>query len=102
MAPLLTAIRTRATLLIDRLEWERFDEWVATEMRLGVLLMREAMERGQAAGTMTADQVLEIDKQLHTWVAAFTNNLRLFRRLAWRVWIRSPTSRDARELTPRR
>lgn len=85
VGPHLTAIRTRATLLIDRIDWEHFDKWVAAEQMAGVVLMREASEQGQRhkqrlGRPLTPDEVLAVDERFHLWVAAFTKNVRLCRR----------------------
>ena len=79
--PLLTAVRTRATLLVDRLDWDGFDEWLAREVRYGVMLMHEAAVVGQRSEPLTVDSVLEISHDFHLWVAAFTQNLRRFRKI---------------------
>lgn len=82
----MTAIRTRATLLIDKIEWPGLDGWVQSEMRFGLLLMREASEKGQQLKAdqgkpLTGDQALAIDEPFHTWVEAFTSSLRRFRKV---------------------
>ena len=77
--PLLTAMRVRATLLIDRVAEEGFDEWVAREMRLGNLLMLEAATKGNQSHPLTPDSIFQINAPFHTWVAGFTSNLRRFR-----------------------
>lgn len=78
-------IRTRATLLVDLLDWSGFGLWIASEQQLGAVLVREAMERGEQARSqamsLTPDQVLEIDRMFHSWVAAYTSNLRRFRKV---------------------
>ena len=79
--PLLTAMRIRGTLLIDRLDWEGFDTWVAAEVRFGVILMREAAERGAQSENLSVNEIVEIDRPFHTWVAGFTSNLRMFRKV---------------------
>lgn len=83
--PLLKALRTRATLLVDRVAWEHFAKWLAVEHLAGVPLMREASERGERERArlgrpLTADEVLEIDKPFHLWVAAHTTNVRFCRK----------------------
>ena len=79
---MLTALRVRATLLADRLDWEGFHEWLATEIQNGLVLMHEAMAKGHAAsGTLTVEQTLQLNEIFHTWVAGFTRNLRLCRRV---------------------
>lgn len=76
---LLTNLRIRAIQLVDRLDWDGFDKWAMREHQLGLLLMREAADLGRQASPLTVDQVLEINKPFHTWVAGYTLNLRRFR-----------------------
>ena len=79
--PLLSEFRTRAMLLVDRLDWDGFGEWLAAEFQFGVLTMQEADERAQKAGrTLSIDQILEFDANFHKWVAAVTQNIRFFRK----------------------
>lgn len=85
VGPLLTSLRTRATLLIDRLGWEHFDKWVAAEQLAGVMLMREASEGGERERQrlrrdLSPDEALEIDERFHLWVAAYTMNVRVCRK----------------------
>lgn len=81
VGPFLTAVRTRASLLVDRLDWKDFDKWVAAEVRFGVSLMHEAFERGHAARPLSVDDIMEINASYYTWVAAFSSNLRRFRKV---------------------
>ncbi len=82
--PLLTELRTRATLLIDRLQWPGFDQWIAAESQLGASLMGEALERGEARrrdkGGLSTEDHVELGSQAWAWVSALFSNLRLLRR----------------------
>ncbi len=46
VGPLLTAMRTRATLLIDKVDLEGFGEWIAAEQMAVVMHMQEAARNG--------------------------------------------------------
>ncbi len=86
VGPLLTALRTRTFLLIDRLGWEDgFGKWAAHEHRRGVLLMREALEKAaalaQRTGGLSADQMMDVNEEFWKWVVAYTQNVRRFRRV---------------------
>lgn len=82
---LLTALRTRTFLLIDRLGWDGFGEWIAQEQRRGVLLMREVHAKAavlaQRTGRLTVDQTMDVNEEFWKWVVAYTQNLRRFRQV---------------------
>jgi hypothetical protein len=83
--PLLTNLRARVTLLVDRVPWGHFDKWVAAEQIAGVNLMREASERGHAEKVrlgrdLTPDEALQVDERFHLWVVSYSTNLRMCRR----------------------
>lgn len=85
VAPLLTTLRQRATLLVDKLPWDHFDKWLSAEQTAGVLLMQEASEKGQReqqrlGRRLTPYELVEIDRPFHLWVAAYTTNVRMARR----------------------
>jgi len=83
VGPLLTALRTRTFLLIDRLGWDGFGEWIAQEHRRGVLLMREVHETAAAAQQtgrrLTVEQTMDVNERFWKWVVAYTQNLRRLR-----------------------
>lgn len=86
VGPLLTALRTRTFLLIDRLAWDDgFGGWIAHEHRRGVLLMREAQEKAvalaQQTGRLTVEQTVDVNEEYWKWVVAYTQSLRRFRRV---------------------
>lgn len=75
-------IRTRLMLLIDRLGWDGFDNWIARELQCINILARDASYQGVAAGAARRDPevALRLNEDLLTWVAGLTVNLRLFRK----------------------
>lgn len=79
-APFLTATRTRAMLLVDRVNWEHFGTWVAWEVQLGVTLMHAALVVGESQKPLSVQRILDINEPFHTWCAGFTRNLRHVRR----------------------
>lgn len=86
VGPLLTALRTRTFLLVDRLGWDDgFGEWVAHEHRRGVLLMRDVLGKAAAlarpTGRLTVDQTMGVNEEFWNWVVAYTQNLRRLRRV---------------------
>lgn len=83
--PLLTSIRTRAMLLIDKTQWEHFDKWVSTEQLAGVLLLHEAADQGEReyrrlGKKVSPDQAMEILERFHLWAVAYQTNLRMARK----------------------
>lgn len=81
----LNELRTRATLLVDLLEWDGFGEWLALEHRALIQRMHEAMLKGQMLQSQigrktTPDEMVEILKSFHVYVAGLTSNVRLCRR----------------------
>ncbi|GAB3434734.1 hypothetical protein GCM10027517_03120 [Phycicoccus ginsengisoli] len=86
VGPYLTALRTRATLLVDRVPWDHFDEWLAAEQVAGVMLMRDAAERGnevrvrRRGNPLSPEEALALNEHFHLWAAAYTKNLRLARK----------------------
>jgi hypothetical protein len=75
-------IRTRLMLLIDRLDWDGFDAWIARELQCINVLARDAGFKGSAAGAARRDPevALRLNEDFLTWVAGFTINLRFFRK----------------------
>lgn len=83
-------IRIRLMLLIDRLDWDGFDNWIARELQCISILARDASAKGSAAGSARRDPdvALRLNANLLIWVAKFTINLRIVRK----------TGRDERAL----
>lgn len=82
----LVALRTRSMLLIDLLDWDGFDKWLAAEQQAIVYLMHEADVVGQSkrqrlGRDLTTEEVVEIVKEMHTRVAALTTNVRRLRKV---------------------
>ncbi|MDF8266094.1 hypothetical protein [Luteipulveratus flavus] len=100
---LLTQLRIRATLLVDRLQWQGFDRWLVADHAAGLLLMREAAENGkkkqhQLGRPLTADETIEIDRNFHKWVFALTKNVRLVRQTGHREDTLAALHKEARDI----
>lgn len=78
----MAVIRTRLMLLIDRLDWDGFDSWIARELQCINVLARDADAKGRAAGSQVRNPViaLALNKDLLTWISGFTTNLRYMRK----------------------
>lgn len=83
---LLRSLSARAMILIDRIPGNSLGNWMAAEQAAGTHLMREAFERAQEfrrrqGRDLSVDETMEYDEAFHLWVAAYTRNLRRFRRV---------------------
>lgn len=71
-------VRVSITALIDDLEWEGFDRWVAAEHQLGASLARGAMESGSPNDT--ADERFKKLEPFMEWATILSTNLRFARK----------------------
>lgn len=79
VSPYITAVTSRASLLAKRLDWAGFNEWVAAEVRLGLVLMRDASARSRTLEMPSIDDIVRLNGTYWMWVGAFSQNLRRFR-----------------------
>ena len=75
MRPLFNRLRPALQMLLDRLRWDGFDQWVQAEMQQGLALMRELGEKPEP---VTVNESLEAHRLAHAWAGAFNLNLRKF------------------------
>lgn len=70
--------RTTAVALVDELEWDGFDKWLAQEHALGSALCRQALEQADPSDTL--DERMEKLDPLFAWGMALSGNLRRLRK----------------------
>lgn len=72
-------LRLSEMQLIDKLDWQGLDTWLAAENGLAATIARDCRERWNREKPQTAEAAVEVTKHMSDWAVAYLNNLRLLR-----------------------